>query len=80
MTDGSLKTLANADSARAMVRSMTISSDGRLVATGRYDAVHDLQSFVISKFAGNRSGQVGTTGQMGGYLGRYPPGSPDISM
>jgi len=45
MTDGSSRTLANTGRDRAGVRSIAISSDGRLVAAGRFDNVRDLQSF-----------------------------------
>jgi len=45
MTGGSSKTLANTGRDRAAVRSVAISSDGRLVAAGRFDGVRDLQSF-----------------------------------
>jgi len=45
MTGGSSKTLANTGRVRAGVRSVAISSDGRLVAAGRLDGVRDLQSF-----------------------------------
>jgi len=42
MTDGSSRTLAIADSANAKVKSVAISSDGRLVAAGSDDKVRDL--------------------------------------
>jgi len=45
MTGGSSKTLANTGGGRAGVRSVAISSDGRLVATGGSNGVRDLQSF-----------------------------------
>jgi len=42
MTDGSSKTFAITDSVGARVRSVAISSDGRLVAAGSEDKVRDL--------------------------------------
>jgi len=45
MAGGSSKSLANTDRDRAAVRSVAISSDGRLVATGDIYGVRDLQSF-----------------------------------
>ena len=42
MTGGSSKTLTTANSIGAGVKSVAISSDGRLVATGDDDAVRDL--------------------------------------
>jgi len=42
MTDGSSKTLSTTDSVGAVVTSVTISSDGQLVAVGSLDAVRDL--------------------------------------
>jgi len=42
ITDGSSKTLAITGSARSAVKSVTISSDGRLVAAGSFDQVRDL--------------------------------------
>jgi len=45
MTGGSSKTLANTGRVRATVRSVDISSDGRLVTAGCFDDVRDLQSF-----------------------------------
>jgi len=45
VADGSSKTLVNTGRDRAGVRSVAISSDGRLVAAGGFDNVRDLQSF-----------------------------------
>jgi len=42
MTDGSSKILAITDNAGARVKSVAISSDGRLVAAGSRDAVRGL--------------------------------------
>ena len=42
MTDGSSKTLAITDGTRCEVKSVAISSDGRLVAAGSFDWVRDL--------------------------------------
>jgi len=46
ITDGSSKILAIADSVGDVVTSVAISPDGRLVASGSYDGVRDLLSFV----------------------------------
>jgi len=46
ITDGSSRTLAIADSVNTEVKSVAISPDGRLVATGGLDEVRDLYSFV----------------------------------
>ena len=45
MTDGSSKTFANTGRVPATVRSVAISSDGRLVAAGGFDKVRDSRSF-----------------------------------
>ena len=42
MADRSSKTIATADSIGARVKTMAISPDGRLVATGSLDEVRDL--------------------------------------
>ena len=45
MPGGSSKTLANNGRVHAVVNSVAINSDGRLVAAGGSDGVRDLQSF-----------------------------------
>jgi len=61
MADGSSKTFAIIDSVRAAVKSVAISSDGRLVAAGGFDAVHDLSSFngAYSKYSSYTLGAKG---------------------
>jgi len=56
MTGGSSKTLANTGRVPAAVRSVDISSDGRLVAAGGSDNVRNSQSFggVYSEHSSHR--------------------------
>jgi len=54
MTDGSSRTLAIADGARAEVTSVAIGPDGRLVATSSEDRVRD-QQLLVGMYSGYSS-------------------------